>query len=397
MIATLALAALAPGAASAAGLVPPPPAQDPFYAVPANIGGLANGTVLDSRPIVATALSVPIAAHAWQVKYKTIDQRDQPSAFVTTILVPYAPWHGGGARPVLSYQTAEDAVGSQCAPSYALRAGLAAGVANGAETPIIAEAVARGFTVAVPDYEGPRSDFLGAHGAAHGVLDGIRAARNFAPAGISAGAPIGLMGYSGGSMATDWAIQAQPTYAPDLTLAGAASGGTVADTKTTMLHFSGKVYGGALAVIFAGLDRSYPRNDVLRYLNATGQRAVAASQSACLLDAVARYPFVSVQRWGAHPDILADPGLTAAFAEASLLDSPGTPTTPVLFYHSLLDELAPIGAMRQLAARYCAKGVTVHTVESFAGEHAGYAVTGAPTALDYLADRFAGKPAPNDC
>lgn len=69
----------------------------------------------------------------------------------------------------------------------------------------------------------------------------------------------------------------------------------------------------------------------------------------------------------------------------------------ILFYHSVLDELAPVAKMQQLAARYCTEGVTVRTVESIAGEHAIYAVLGAPTALSYLADRFAGRPAPDDC
>ena len=66
----------------------PVPAQDPFYSIPPDIAKLPNGTVLASRPVQAVALAVPIPARAWQVKYKTIDQRGQPSAYVTTILVP---------------------------------------------------------------------------------------------------------------------------------------------------------------------------------------------------------------------------------------------------------------------------------------------------------------------
>ena len=46
--------------------------------------------------------------------------------------------------------------------------------------------------------------------------------------------------------------------------------------------------------------------------------------------------------------------------------------------------------MRQLASLYCTEGVAVQRVESVAGEHLVYGLIGAPTALDYLADRFAG-------
>ncbi len=77
------------------------------------------------------AVAVPIPANAWQVKYKTIDQHGQPSAFVTIILVRRTPWPDPGARPLLSYQAAEDALSSKCAPSYVLRAGPDAAVTGG--------------------------------------------------------------------------------------------------------------------------------------------------------------------------------------------------------------------------------------------------------------------------
>jgi len=49
--------------------------------------------------------------------------------------------------------------------------------------------------------------FLGAKGEARGVLDGLSAARAFAPAGIEKSAPIGLWGYSGGAFASSVAAQ----------------------------------------------------------------------------------------------------------------------------------------------------------------------------------------------
>jgi hypothetical protein len=46
--------------ATAASAAIPVPEQDPFYAVPANIASLANGTVLSSRQIDASALGLPL-------------------------------------------------------------------------------------------------------------------------------------------------------------------------------------------------------------------------------------------------------------------------------------------------------------------------------------------------
>src|SRR5580700_5693572 len=92
--------------ASAASVTPP--TQDPFYSVPAGLAGLPNGTVLASRPVNTSFYSLPMPAAAWQVKYKTLDNQNQPTADVTTVLVPLAPWLGPGPRPLLSYQVAED-------------------------------------------------------------------------------------------------------------------------------------------------------------------------------------------------------------------------------------------------------------------------------------------------
>jgi hypothetical protein len=38
-----------------------------------------------------------------------------------------------------------------------------------------------------------------------------------------------MVGYSGGAIATGWAAQLQPTYAPELAFVGAVAGGTPAD------------------------------------------------------------------------------------------------------------------------------------------------------------------------
>ena len=257
--ALVALAALCVAVPAAQARVPAPD-DDPFYAVPGNVGTLADGAIIASRSITATAMSVPMPAKAWQVLYKTVDNTGTPTATVTTIMVPDARWTGAGPRPVVSYQTAEDGAGTKCAPSYAIRGGLAAASNSSAETLLMLQALQRGWTVVAPDYEGPRSMFLGAEGEARGVLDGLRAARAFAPAGIDPSAPLGLWGYSGGGFASSVAAQMQPRHAPELKLSGVALGGVVADLRATIHAFSGSAVGGAL------ITRTDPRGEDDGYL-----------------------------------------------------------------------------------------------------------------------------------
>ncbi|MFD6162394.1 lipase family protein [Nocardia sp. NPDC060256] len=377
----------------------PLPDQDSFYAAPPGIAGLPNGTVVASRAIEAESFLIPLPADAWQVQYKTIDNHGRPSAYVATILVPQQEWTGIGPRPLVSYQVAEDGVGSKCAPSYALRGGIDGGPSNAfAETGVIRLALQQGWAVVVPNYQGPDSDFSGADGYAHGVLDGIRAAKSFAPAAIDRAAPIGLWGYSGGAQSTAVAVQAQSVYAPELQLTGVALGGVALIWRPPCRASAAASRAVRSSSDWAGLNRSYPAANVLQYLNESGRAMLAAGHTDCLHDAALAHPFLNAADLEAWPGSITDNAeLSSVVRMASPLFRAGSPTAPVLLYHAIADEFAPIGAARALAGKYCAAGIPVQRVESPIGEHGTEAATGLPTALTYLADRFTGKPAPSTC
>jgi Secretory lipase len=390
--------------APAVGLadVPPVPDHDPFYAVPARIGRLANGTVLASRTITAYAGLVPLPAQAWEVKYKTLDNQGHPTATVTTIMIPDVPWSGPGPRPLVSDQTYEDGVGAKCSPSYALHAGLQPGSQAGTslsedETNFMAAMLSRGWAVAAPDYEGPKSAFLGGAGEAREVLDGVRAALRFTPAGFARTTPVALFGYSGGSLASSLAAQLQSRYASALKLRAIVLGGEVADLHATAQDFLATPAGAAIIVGLIGLERSYPGAHLARYLNAAGKQLLAANQDDCLPDAIAKYPEFDVSKYEAVPDATNLPAVIAVERRASPLWLPGTPTAPVYDYHATDDEFAPIVPDRQLMARYCAAGVVVDHVENPVGEHLSETSAGFPGAMSFLASRFAGGSTPDTC
>jgi hypothetical protein len=390
------LAVLLLPAAPAAEQVPQPD-DDPFYAVPANVGTYKNGAIIRARQIAPTALSIPLRAKAWQLLYKTVDNTGAPTATVTTVMVPRVAWKGTGPRPLLSYQTAEDASGTKCAPSYAIRGGLGAASNSAPETLLMGQALQRGWVVAAPDYQGPRSMFLGADGEARGVLDGLRAARAFAPAGVDDHAPIGLWGYSGGAFASSVAAQMQRRYAKDIKLAGVALGGVPADVRASIKKFSGSVFGGALVMGFVTVDRAYPEYNLTQYMTGVGIAAMAQSQADCINDAVLKHPVASIAMYAKDPNIIDSAVLAPMFKKMSPLTFPGWPRAPVYEYHAVLDELAPIGPARALVARFCRAGVRVQHVEDHLNEHISYVAVGSTGALDYLGDRFAGKPAPSTC
>jgi hypothetical protein len=398
-VAIVAASALAVPATATGSTTIPVPEHDSFYRVPTTVAKYHDGQVIASRMIDAKSFGLSLPVTAWELKYRTEDFRGRPTATVTTVMVPKTKWTGPGSRPLVSYQTAEDGVAGHCSPSYSIRTDPVHGVTSNSypETAQMDPALLAGWAVAAPDYEGPRSEFLVAGTEARGVLDGIRAVRNFTAAGITRKSPIGLWGYSGGAFASDVAAQLQPSYAPHLKLSAITLGGLVASVPATIAAFSGSVGGGAIPMGINGFLRAYPGLHILSYLNASGRAKVKTESADCIDTAVARYPFLSVKQIVAFPNALQKKPIARMLNKNSPLGRPGIPTAPIYEYHATGDEFAPIAPARKLLRRFCAHGVTVQHVEFPVGEHLSEVATGAPGALQFLASRFAGKTPTNTC
>lgn len=394
-----AVTALSAGLVAAAGPAVadiPAPSQDAFYQPPAGYEAQPDGTILRSRPVTATALSVPIPVDSWQLLYKSLDSHRVPVADVATVLVPRTPWTGDGPRPLVSYQTAEDSLGSRCAPSYALTAGLGAATSNAAsESLMIAYLLSRGWAVVTADYEGPESEFLAGPQAGYAVLDGIRAALQFGPSGLSPHVPTGLWGYSGGAFATAWAAHLQQTHAPELGLDGIALGGLPADLEATMRNVDGGYGFGLTFGGVTGIDRAYPEMRLSELFTTDGRAAMQASSAACTVDLIATYAFRSLRDYTVDPRPFDVPALRDALAENS--PAPGTLSAPIYSYHADGDELVPVAVHDDFVRQSCAAGSTVQVVRYPGGSHNTTLISGAPGAIDFLAARFAGRAAIDDC
>src|SRR5437016_9860454 len=172
-----------------------PPADDPFYRQPEDLHALRPGEVLEVRSVEVRIVRHLIKVDAWQVKFRSADSQGAATSAVTTVMIPRRPFKGS-VRPLLSYQCAIDSLGAAADPSYTLRQG------NEKELPLMVRALRRGWAVVTTDYTGPRHAVAAGVLAARFVLDGIRAALVFEPAGFGATTPIGLWGYSMGAQAT---------------------------------------------------------------------------------------------------------------------------------------------------------------------------------------------------
>ncbi|AYF79039.1 hypothetical protein D7D52_14690 [Nocardia yunnanensis] len=167
----------------------PSAADDPFYTAPAGYESTEPGTILRSRPVQVAALNLfPTHIRAWQLLYRTTDSHGDPYTAASTVMLPDGPVH---PRPLLSYQTAVDAVTGMCRPSVALQQGtpidftnpdgpITAGNAS-AEILLAAVGLDHGWAVSIPDQGGVNDHFLTPREPGYIALDGIRAAEHFDP------------------------------------------------------------------------------------------------------------------------------------------------------------------------------------------------------------------------
>ncbi|MGW6375793.1 lipase family protein [Rhodococcus sp. NPDC055112] len=394
-------AALVTGATSIAGAQPVSANSDPFYSPPKGFEAEQPGAILRERTVeLASFSTLPFDARAWQLLYRTTDLDGEPTATVTTVILPGGPVPAGG-RPLLSYQVAQDSGNLDCAPSIGMRAGsgIEAFTTQG-EMTFLPAALHEGWAVSVPDHQGPRSALLAPREPGYAVLDGIRAAQRFAPLGLAgAKTPVAAWGYSGGGLASGWAAEMQPSYAPELDIRGVALGSPVPEPLATMGTLSGTVWSGLQLVGLSAFQHSFPAaaRSLEEHLTPEGKRLMDEATGRCL----ARNLASGVMRDNAPLftipiDRLVElPGVADAFDEMRL--GRHSPTAPVYVYSGVIDEVDPIDTVDRLVERYCEGGTPVTYRRDSTGLHTGLMLTGAPDAKNWLRARLTGAPVGPGC
>ncbi|MFE3187580.1 lipase family protein [Nocardia sp. NPDC059240] len=373
------------------------PQSDPFYTPPAGWDSQAPGTILNSRPVEVASMGPQAQdADAWQLLYRTTDVDGNPMATVTTVLRP----RNGQVKGLISYQAAEDASAPQCAPSFVLRQG--APVDNKYDSSLdlmpIEQVLSTGHAISIPDWEGPKGTLIAARQPGYLTLDGVRAAERFEPLGLpGTDTPVAALGYSGGSLGTSSAAQMQPIYAPELRLTGAVLGGWRTDFGSYLKELDSGPFSGFMPAILPGMMRADPRLAAVfdKYLTPAGQAMMAAGDSECATPNVGRHPFLRMDDYLTIPFSQLLEEVQPLFADLDF--GPVVPTTPMLHYHAVHDEIVDIAVSDQAVAQWCAAGAQITYMRDQLSDHVSLAVTGTPAALRWIDDRMAGRPAPAGC
>lgn len=404
--------------ASPTAAAEPPPPPDSFYDVPAGLAAAKPGEILRSRPVDVKTLQIfPLNVSAWQLLYRSTAEDGSPYAAVTTVMIPRGP---AKPRPLLSYQAATDSILRICNPSYGLTNGLPIEPANpagplpfplpAAEIAFAAAGLEQGWAVAMPDHGGIDNRFLTPKQPGYAVLDGIRAAESFQPLGLSgADTPVGLWGYSGGAIASSWTVEMQPSYAPELNIAGAAFGAPERDLEASLRAVNGTPLAGLIPLALSALGKDVPgfTERLNSFLTPEGIARVAETANHCLAQNVLYNLWFDYRAFMTQPleTVLADPLIRRAIDERGFTKN--TPTAPVYIYNGVTEEVAPIVGTDKLVDGYCAGGASVtyrredfppRPVPQIMTTHGLVVITGAPGAFAWLKERLApNAPKPTGC
>lgn len=385
--------------ASAQSSTPPAvplPSVDPFYTYDGPLDDTAPGAVLRTRtmPYGFHDQATPITSE--QVLYRTTDQFGGPTTTVATVLRPLVP----GPAKLISYHTVYDALGSECDPSYTLTGNGAYSPAGMVEQGVITGYLAAGFTVVVPDYEGPDLEWTIGRQSAYAALDGVRAAETVLA--LAASTPVGLVGYSGGSVPTQWGAEVAPEYAPELNIVGAAAGGLPVNLAHNLPYISGSTdWAGVIPALIVSYQRTYGL-DTAAFLSEYGQQIVDTVSSQCINAFAATYPGLTDGDMVRAPytSLLDIPEVVESIND-NIMGTAGTPRVPILLgvgdVDGTGDAVMVTGDVEGLARDYCDRGVNVTYAQYNHFSHGDAFLPFQAQAAQFFTDRFAGGAATNNC
>ena len=392
------------------------PEQDPFYRYEGKtrLKKIAPGTVLKTRtvPFHVSGIGTPITAV--QLLYRSTSALGKPDVNVTSVLLPALKL---GTPAVVSYQSFYDSLNTEDDPSFEISSGTYEGqdIAK-VESLLFAPLLLAGETVVVPDTEGEEADFSAGPVYGYNTLDSLRAALSSPATGLAPGTKIGLAGYSGGAIATEWAAQEAPAYAPEINsdIVGAAMGGVLVDPAHNLRYVEGSSsWASIIPMSLDGLARSY-HLDLDPYLTAYGKELLESDQHKSITNETST-PGLT---WSevVKPEYPTPESIKVFVKTANKLNlgSVSAPTVPFLIGQGNGGEelegtpgnkpgIGPgdgvmiAGDVRSLARQWCAAGVAVKFAEY---QHLGHIEGAVPWLAEmeaWLTERFAGLAAPQNC
>ena len=369
-----------------------PDAPGAFYRARSPLPDGPPGTIIRSEVIAG----FHSGATAHRVLYKSTGYDGEPTAVSGLIVVPDGT-PPAGARKIVAYTHGTVGVASDCAPSL---------VTNQEQQPLLfeggGELLAAGYVVAASDYQGLGTPgphpYLVGDSEAMNELDIVRAAQNLSEA--QAGNEFVVWGHSQGGHASLFTGQLAAGYAPELELVGVAAGGPVPNLKDLFkVNIKTTVGKVLISMALQSWAEVYDDASLDQIATPVARPLIGRIAKNCL--------YTKRQILASVPGSLAlnltflhtPPWETEPWATILENNNPGATRTnaPLLIIQGDADPIVAPDVTARLVDKLCAEGesVELRVLEGTAHLDAGHVAV--PDVVQWIADRFAGKPAPTTC
>ena len=347
------------------------------------------GQLVSAEPVVDT----PAGTQAWRITYWTTTAKSAPIRATGMVVAPREAIPAK-PRPVLAFTHGVWGVVQKCAPSLS---------ANFWKWTAGLQGVSRGYVVVAPDY--PGLGIEGVHGVlvgpdtARSVLDAIRAAGEIP--GAAAGKRYAVWGESQGGHAALWTAQRSRHYAPELDLVGAAAAapatylidnlrqGSDPSARTFLTAYTiyswSRLYGIPMSTIARpqtqGIITRLSENNCINFEGTPKLGTILGVLT--LRNSLRNVDLGRVEPWAGH-------------ARANSV-KPAQIEVPLLISQNPKDKIVAPAVTRHFARDACALKRRVRWIDINGKGHETSATDTATATLDWIGDRFSGRPAPNDC
>jgi len=347
------------------------------------------GTLLQQQDIPGA----PFGAMAYRVLYSSTGMDGRPIAVSGIVVIPVGNTPPGG-RPIVAWAHPTTGVEPRCAPSEALF--------HFQQIQGLRDMVEHGFIVAATDYPGLGTEephpYLVGVSEARAVLDSVRAARQLAEA--QASSRFAVWGHSQGGQAALFTGMIAAQYAPELQLVAVAVAAPATNLAALMQADLDTPAGKNLtAMTLWSWSRVYDA-PLAKVVAPAAIPVIDRLAGECIESAYDLYVRSHTERpLEQHFLTVSDLVTTQPWASLIALNTPGTlpPNVPVFIAQGTADHIVLPRITMDYVRRLCAAGSRV-TVDELPGVgHGLAAMHSARTAVDWIGDRFAGRPAPNDC
>jgi len=361
-----------------------------FYAAPSPLPAGPPGTIIRTESIK----DPPAGSMGWRILYLSRSYTGKPTALSGLLFVPTAPAPAGG-RNVVALTHGTTGVAPGCAVS--LSSSEVSHFVDG-----LPEFIRAGDSVVVPDYQGlgtpgPHPYLVGDSEAA-AALDAVRAAHLFGPA--QAGTTFAVFGASQGGHAALFTGQRAASYAPELRLAGVAAAAPASDLKALFEVNQGPAGKLLSAYTIDAWSQVYPQLRVDQVVAPVARPIVKRLARLCIaadtstkirtgvLTTLLKVRYLTKPPWKTEP--------WKGLLETNSAGRVKVPA-PMIITQGEADTLVRPPITAAFAKRLCAAGQTV-LYRTYPGvDHIQAGPKTAPDVARWIADRFAGTPAPSTC